>query len=246
MLNITYKIKGLTFHEIWFASKAPFTIKSLLGLYCYRDTLVQSNHIGVKKEEKYTLIHDLSMDEDDIFKTFQASLRTKIRKCDRIEGFRYEMNYSSKKLFLEFHSDFAHAKSLPHISDRSMDKYGNNLFYLVGYLDGTLTNMQVYLFDKNTGVVRLLHSISSLHHESSSSVRGKIGWINRFFHWQTMKHFKRLSFRVFDWGGFNNGANADLIGIDEFKATFGGEKVKLFDYYSYPYFLVKKIQEMLL
>ena len=245
MLNITYKIKGLTFNELWFASKVPLSTMSLFGLYCYRDSRVESKHSFLKKEEKYTLINDLSLDEEVIFQSFQSSLRTKIRKCNKIEGFTYEMNYESKARFLDFHTDFATAKSLPHVSNRSMDKYGENLFYLSGYLDGKLTNMQVYLFDKNAGVVRLLHSISSLHDETSSSVRGKIGWINRFLHWQTMVHFKALSFKTFDWGGFNNGADEGFAGIDEFKATFGGEKVKLFDYYTYPYFMVKKIQEKL-
>lgn len=231
---------------MWFTSQKPLPKKRLLGFYCYRDSLVECDSIFLKKEEKYTLINDLSLSEEEIFKTFQSSLRTKIRKCDRMEGFTYQMDYSSKEMFLDFHTEFANAKSLPHIGDRSMDKYGENLFYLSGYLDGKLTNMQVYLFDKSEGVVRLLHSISSLHDETSSSVRGKIGWINRFFHWQTMVQFKGLDFKTFDWGGFNNGAEAGFAGIDEFKATFGGEKIKLFSYYSYPYLLMKKIQEKFL
>lgn len=246
MLSIIYKIKGLTFREMWFSSEVPLENMSTLGLNCYRDSRIDVNNTGLIKEEKYTLIHDLRMEKDEIFSQFKSNVRNEIRKSKKIEGFRYHFDHSSKEQFLQFYTQFANAKNLAVISKRSIDKYGENLFYISGYLDGVLTNMQVYIVDKESGVVRLLHSISRLFAVEDAAIRAKIGWINRCFHWQTMIHFKTLSFHTFDWGGYNNGVDAGLAGIDKFKASFGGSKMKLFDYYTYPYFVVKKIQERLL
>lgn len=243
MLNIAYKIKGLSFKETWFASELPLNGSSLLGLYCYRDSRIDVNNFFLVKEEKYTLITDLNLEEEVLFSQFKSNVRNEIRKCEKIEGFSYNFGQSSKKQFLNFYTQFALAKSLTPISKRSIDKYGENLFYLSGYLDGILTNMQVYIIDKKSGTIRLLHSISILYAVEGGSKRAKIGWINRYLHWRTMLYFKRLSFQTFDWGGYNNGADVGLAGIDKFKASFGGEKIKLFDYYSYPYFWLKKIQE---
>ncbi|MBU1669387.1 hypothetical protein KKC13_13355 [bacterium] len=243
MLSIAYKIKGLTFCEMWFASEMPLESVSILGLNGYRDSRMDVNNLFLLKEEKYTLVNDLRMEKEVIFSLFKSNVRNEIRKCKKIKGFTYHFDQSSKEQFLQFYTQFSNAKNLAPISKRSIDKYGENLFYISGYLDGILTNMQVYIVDQESGVVRLLHSISILYDVDDTSVRAKIGWINRYLHWQTMMHFKRLSFETFDWGGYNNGVDAGLAGIDKFKASFGGDKIKLFDYYTYPYFVIKKIQE---
>jgi len=245
MLTVNYKLKGLAFHELWFSPKIPIDM-SLLGLYCYRDSRAESKSLFFKKEEKYTLVNDLTEEKDKLFSKFKSNVRNEIRKCEKIEEFKYNSDTTSKEQFLEFYTRFANAKSLALINKRSIDKYKDNLLYVSGYLDGELTNMQVYLVDKEAGMVRLLHSISTLHDVDSPSVRAKIGWINRYLHWSTMLHFKAFSFKVFDWGGYNNGVDTGLAGIDKFKASFGGEKIKLFDYYSYAYFVIKTLREKIL
>jgi len=246
MLTISYKLKGLSFNELWFSSKIPLSTTSLLGLYCYRDVRIETDRLGLIKETKYTLINNLTLDKEKLFSQFKSNVRNEIRKSEKIENFKSSSDYTSQEQFLEFYTRFANAKSLPLIEERAIDKYGDNLFYLSGYINEQLTNMQVYLVDKEGGMVRLLHSISMLYAEDSSTIRAKIGWINRYLHWKAMLHFKALSFTTFDWGGYNNGVDAGLAGIDKFKASFGGEKIKLFNYYSYPYFLLKLLHEKFL
>lgn len=246
MLNLDYKIKGLVFHELWFTSKVPLNNRTLLGLYCYRDSRMSIEHPLLKREEKYTLVNDISLEKDEIFSKFKSNVRNEIRKCEKIENFTYALDATNKEQFLDFYREFAEAKSLPIIQKKSIDKYGDNLIYLSGEVDGKLTNMQVYIVDNNGEIVRLLHSISVLHNIDSPTLRAKIGWINRYLHWHTMIYFRDKGFKVFDWGGYNNGVDAGLSGIDKFKASFGGEKIKLFDYYSYPYFIAKTIHERFL
>jgi len=225
MLKISYKIKGLHLIESWFASKVPMGKISLLRLCCYRDSRVDINIFGLKKEKKYTLINDLTQEEVDIFSDFKPNVRNEIRKHTKIDNFLHHSGYKSKRVFLEFYKKFAEAKGLTPIKEHSIDKYGDNLFYIQGSLDGVLTNIQVYIVDKESGTVRLLHSISKLYErdsgmggfspkeEDAKSIVSKfckksnrqretrIGWINRYLHWHTMLHFKDKGLKL-------------LIGVD--------------------------------
>jgi len=246
MLKISYKIKGLTLNECWFSSKVPIDKASLLSFYCYRDTSVDIESKALKKEKKYTLINDLTQERDKIFSSFKPNVRNQIRKFDKSEEFSYSSNHESKELFLEFYSRFAEAKGLSKVEENSIDKYGKNLFYISGYLDGVLTNMQVYIEDKNSGTVRLLHSISTLYEKGDKHKQAKIGWINCYLHWHSILYFKEEGFKTFDWGGYTNDINSPLAGIDKFKASFGGEKVVLYNYYTLGYYTLKIIQERIL
>jgi lipid II:glycine glycyltransferase (peptidoglycan interpeptide bridge formation enzyme) len=260
MLTINYKIKNLSLTEVWFSSKLSTNKSSLLQFCCYRDSRVNKNLLGLKKEVKHTLINDLTQEEEELFATFKPNVRNEIRKHNKIENFVYHSDFTSQKVFLDFYKTFAEAKKLANIRKHSIDKYGENLFYVHGDLDGYLTNMQVYLIDKNSGIVRLLHSISRLY-EKDITIKGftpeqekasyrkkatKIGWINRYLHWYTMLYFKEKGFKTFDWGGYTNNPNSSLAGIDKFKASFGGKKIELYDYYTLPYYTMKVIQERIL
>lgn len=247
MLKISYRIKGLPLNEIWFASKMELKKSHIIsGLYCYRQAKFNIDIIGLKKEIIYTLLNDLTDDREKIFSRFKPNVRNEIRKFDKIEEFSYRADYDSKELFLEFYRCFAKAKKLPEVEEKSINKYHSNLFYLSGYLDGILTNMQVYLLDKESGIVRLLYSISTLYEEEDKHRGAKIGWINRYLHWHTMLHFKREGFKTFDWGGYTNDPNSPLAGIDKFKASFGGKKVVRYNYYTLPYYALKVIQDRII
>jgi hypothetical protein len=243
MLTINYRVKGLNLHEFWFASDVPLEKGSLLELACYRDSRVNRDILGLKKEKKYTLVNDLREEETNLFLTFKPNVRNEIRKHEKIDNFVYHSDFNSKKLFLNFYKKFAEAKSLPIIQEYAIDKYQENLFYIQGSLDGELSNMQVYLIDQSSGVVRLLHSISTLYEHKSRQRDTQIGWINRYLHWQTMLDFKAKGFKIFDWGGYTNDPNSPLAGIDKFKASFGGKKIELYDYYTLPYYAIKILQE---
>ena len=246
MLNISYKMKGLGLHEVWFAPIIPVSKKSLFGFYCYRDSRVESKKKGLTEEVKYTLVNDLTIDKEKIFAGFKSNVRNEIRKGKKIPEFTYQADYESRILFLEFYRSFAKAKNLPDIKPYSIEKYGDNLFYLAGYLDNKLTNMQLYLIDKESGIVRLLHSISTLHEESDKTKRAKIGWINRYLHWHAIGYFIDYGFKSLDWGGYSNNPTSGLAGIDKFKASFGGQKIKLYDYYTLPYQFIKMLQSKFL
>jgi lipid II:glycine glycyltransferase (peptidoglycan interpeptide bridge formation enzyme) len=242
MLSLKFEIKGLSFYEYWFSNSIGKSKKEYFGFYCYRDSYNDSKVQGFVQEKKYTLINDLTQSPDALFGSFKSNVRNEIRKCEKIEALEFKIDQSSMGKFIEFYRDFATAKSLSYLKIRSLEKYGKNLYYISSYLEKKLTNMQVYIVDKESGRVRLLHSISMLHKEQDKHKRASIGWINRFLHWKMMLLFKRLGYHTFDWGGYTNDSNSPLAGIDKFKASFGGKKVALYDYFSYPFFTLKTLQ----
>jgi len=246
MLKVSYKIKGFTLNEFWFDSEVLSDKSSLSSLSCYRDSPVEIDSFLLKKEKKYTLISDLKESEEEIFSKFKANVRNEIRKFQKIKSFTLTQNYESKVEFIDFYSHFAKAKGLPKVEPFSIDKYKDNLFYISGYLEGRLTNMQVYLIDREGKNVRLLHSISTLYKEEYQHQHTQIGWINRYLHWHTMLHFKSQGFERFDWGGYSNNPNSPLAGIDKFKSSFGGKRVTLFNYYTLGYYALKTLQERIL
>lgn len=246
MLRISYKLKGVNLNEIWFASDMKLSKAMIItGLYCYRQATFDIDIVGFKKEKRYTLINDLKDDKEKIFSKFKPNLRNEIHKFDKSKELTYSSDYDSKEIFIKSYIDFAKAKGIPNITKSSIDKYGKNIFYVKGYLEGELTNIQLYLLDRESGILRLQHSISTLYKEKDKKRKAKIGWINRSLHWKTMLEFKGLGFKTFDWGGYTNDPNSALAGIDIFKASYGGVKVVRYNYYTLPYYALKKIQERL-
>ena len=64
---------------------------------------------------------------------------------------------------------------------------------------------------------------------ASSNNALKIGG-NHFLMWEALKYFKKMRFQFFEFGEgfFENNTNQDLLNLNHFKKSFGGEKYPLF------------------
>ena len=59
-------------------------------------------------------------------------------------------------------------------------------------------------------------------------------------------YFKEKGFKIYDFGGFAKDTNDEsLKGINNYKLLFGGKVVPCTDYYSYNYWLLKKIAKII-
>jgi len=240
---LKYKINNINIYEKFFAEKEnDFNVNSLKFIV-YRDARVNLKFWKYKQDIKYTLINDLSKEEDEIFASFTSNIRNEIRKVEKIDNFSYSYNTITMLEFIEFYNSFAISKGLNPLRERRIKKYAGNLFYLSAYLKDKLTNVQVYIVDKENKIVRLLYSVSTIHSLEDKQRRKNIGFINKFLHWQAISYFKKNNFLIFDWGGYGNDPNnKTLAGIDKFKKSFGGEIIEIYDYYSIPFFILKSIK----
>lgn len=244
-MKIKNKISFLEIDEIWFANENDFNINCMFSLKIYRNITKHIKKYFCFQEKKYTLYTNLNENSDDIFKLFVSNLRNEIRKVDKLDNSLVEFNSIEKNEFIEFYNVFAKSKSLPLLTNRRLEKYKDNLLYISAKLDDELTNIQVYIIDYKNKIVRLLYSVSTIHGLDDKTKRNRIGWINKALHWKSILYFKENNFNIFDWGGYGNDENnLELAGIDKFKKSFGGEVIEVYDYYSLPVFILKKLKEL--
>jgi len=91
-----------------------------------------------------------------------------------------------------------------------------------------------YIEDKETGLVRLMKSASMRLDERYDA--GQIARANKLLHYFTIKHFKEEGLQEYDFVGW-----ANQQGLLEFKQSFGAAPLNVFNYYSLPYYLKKKL-----
>ena len=193
-MKIKNKISFLEIDEIWFANENDFNMNCLFSLKVYRNTRKNIKKLFCFQEKKYTLYTNLNEKNDDIFKLFTSNLRNEIRKVNKLDNYLVEFNSIEKKEFIDFYNIFADSKNLPLLTNRRLEKYGDNLFYISAKLDDELTNVQVYIVDKENNIVRLLYSVSTIHGLDDKIKRNRIGWINKSLHWQSITYFQEKGF----------------------------------------------------
>ncbi len=240
---IKYKLKALTFYEDWFSLKPCSMYKIFI---VYRGSKINKKTFYIKKK-KWTLVSDLTLDEDEIKQQFTSTFRNQINKVKKNLDIKIIFDGININEFLEFYNrQFAKAKNLAYLKKYQLEKFNNKIFFISGYFEDKLTNMQAYIYDENQKKVRLLHSASIIHVIEDNKKRNIVGWINKALHFETMKCFKKLEYKEFDWGGYGNDeSNKATSGIDKFKDSFGGKKIKLYDYYSISFYILSKIKEFI-
>lgn len=242
-MKIINKIKFLQINEYWFVQKEEDIRGCLCSFNVYRDSRVDIRKRFCFQEKKWTLVTDLSIDKEEIFKQFSSNLRNEIRKVQKLENVIISYNEIDKNTFINFYNDFAKEKQLDLLDERRLNKYGNNLFFVSAKLDNELTNVQVYIVDEVLKISRLLYSVSTIHGLEDKIKRNQIGWINKALHWYAIEYMQKNGFEIFDWGGYSNDKNNKaLAGIDKFKKSFGGELVEIYDYKSFPFYLLEQLR----
>jgi len=244
-MKLVNKVKFLNIQEYWFCNEKEEIGNCLFSLSVYRDSRVKLNKSFCTQERKWTLVTDLLVDKEEIFKQFSSNLRNEIRKVQKLENVVVSYNEIDKETFINFYNDFAKEKQLDRLNERRLNKYGNNLLFISAKLDNELTNIQVYIIDKVFKISRLLYSVSTIHGLEDKIKRNQIGWINKALHWYTIEYLQSCyRLEVFDWGGYSNDKNNKaLAGIDKFKKSFGGELIEIYDYKSFLFYLLEKIRK---
>ncbi len=58
----------------------------------------------------------------------------------------------------------------------------------------------------------------------------KVGLLNRWLHWQAIRHYREAGLRIYDLGGLNFDESSPAYGITQFKLSFGGTVVHEHNY----------------
>lgn len=227
MIIIKKKKKGILIEQKWFPIEKEN--RDIWKVMMYHQTLLDFRSLFFHREEYHTLLTDLTDPLEEIFHRFSSTVKNEIRRAEK-EGLEF---YGKETLerFVPFYNDFAVAKGLATKSVGELKMYGESLVVTSASWEGKIIAVHSYLMDNECKRVRLLHSGTSRLVEGVD--RNRIARGNKYLHYLDMEMFKKEGMYVYDWGGYAyNTVDPGLMGVNKFKASFGGKEVKEFNYYS--------------
>lgn len=200
----------------------------------YMQSSVVEPRAGYVQEVFYTKHIDLTQEEKQILAAFSPNTRREIARATR-EGI--EMHESADlEEFVPFFNKFAENKGLDYrVKRETFRKTRSGLRLFKAIKDGHTIAMHLYVCDYRKARVRLLYSASLLRDEGKVISNAIIGVANKAAHFHEMRLFKQQGFRILDFGGYAyQTQDPDLIKINFFKDSFGGELVREANFRSFP------------
>lgn len=232
MVYADYKKWKITIGHLWFSTKFPVNEKkpSILYQHGCEENL---KGFGIKSSIQHTLITDLTVSEEDLYKKIRKNYRYEIRRAEK-EG--VELHYYSAdemKNKPELLNSFARTYNQMY-ADKNMSvsfnrklieayMHKNGICFTVGFYQNEPLVFHSYIKDENH--VRFFYSASPFRAQKELS--NVIARMNKALHWHDLKKFKEMGIQLYDWGGIANPEQPN--GIDEFKMGFGGAQK---DYYN--------------
>lgn len=234
MIKYSKKIYFKKIQESWFDGQISFwDLFSFKAVY----------HLKIKKvmwgipEVTHTLELDLEQEKQTIFSNFSKSYRQQIRKAEE-DGVTIETN-SDIETFVEFFNRFAAKKGTFSTSKNRIIEKKNYLLLSFAKHNEKIVAAHSYLIDRDLKISRHYQTATARFEDNLN--KNLVGEANKYLLATNLIGFKDEGFKVFDFGGYaNNTADESLLGINNYKLKFGGKIVECKNYYSVPYWLLKK------
>ena len=240
MVSYYKKIYFLKVSESWF--QYQFNLKNIFSFNVFYHLKKSGKWIPAVKVYSHTLELDLQKDNQEIFASFSKQIRQQIRIGEK-DGTDCSFK-NDVASFVAFYNDFAMRKNTWQTSETRIKDIGENIKISFATNNGLVLATHSYLVDKELGIVRNLHSASRRLDDSYD--KNLIGRANKMLMVSDILYFKNNGFKTFDFGGFaKDTKNVNLKGINNYKLLFGGELVRCTNYYSFNYWIFKKISKLL-
>lgn len=221
MVKIQSIAHGTPIIDVWYAREKI----SDKGIIHYRQAIFKPDD---KCEEFVTVENDLTLSEEDIIAGISKNGRYEIRRAERenvktVLKRRGEITEGEIDDFIVFFKEFWSTKDIEFDGGvnlkRELSQYNSIGALAMGtaVINDTVCVYHTYIEDDTQ--VRLLHS-ASLFRTNEDVPKSILGMANRLLHKNEMIEFKNSGKLIYDWGGA--GTTEDVIGITEFKKSFGG------------------------
>lgn len=221
------------------ANKVSLKDKLLLTQF---NNYLGASVFGMAKHIGHTILVDLSLSEDELLSNCKSNTRNEIRRAIR-EDFFFEKEESIAD-FVSFYNDFASEKGIPTISERDVTCYGDHIEIYKSGRDGKIMTMHANIIDKENSSATLLYSASIRF--SDGVDRKDIGFSNRFLHYKEFILFKQNNLCQYDFNGISiDPEDKERYAISQFKASFGGEHKEVIWLYSWPFFVINRIKNVI-
>lgn len=190
---------------------------------------------GAKGRLFTTLVHDLTLSEQDLWQTIDRDTQYEIRRAER-EGvavrFMFVPSSACIDRFIGVHdSSQSRERWLPPVNRQLLSDLAaeQSLAISHSHRDGD-SAFSSHAYVVKAGRARLLYSVSHFHNATSKQDRQFAGRANRYHCWQDVKAFREQGLLIFDWGGWYEGQqDSRRAGINSFKQGFGGTRERRFD-----------------
>lgn len=225
---------GLSFTQVWYPTgpevirkemeratvvsviNAPFDAKSS-GLLDFQ----------AKSEDWWTTFIPLTLPKEELFKrTDPKSCRYEIRKTEKL-SYSVSVNEKMDEAH-ELIQNFIKRKNYRPPLTRAEWKEIKEFRHVHSiHLNGQIVAAHVMLLDPPTRV-RLLISAGLSRNEKK--IGRLLGALNRRLHWEEILFYKAQGYEQYDFGGIYPDPNHPFHGIGQFKTSFGGDNVKLYNF----------------
>jgi hypothetical protein len=243
MVSFKKKFYLFTLIDTWFRSKTGIENLVNLRTYSFVQDSTSSKPLFCIGRESYTLISDLTQSETELEEKFSSSVKKEVRKAES-EEVEFIANQELDS-FIDFYNQFAGMKSLYQVKDSMKNALTQDQYWItLAKYNGEILNAKLYLYDRELGIVRSF--LSANKRSDDPAIKRKVGIAGKFLMAKSMYFFKEQGFTTYDFGGIAEGTkDKGLQGINEFKASFGGQKKKDINLDSLPYYFLRKISEKL-
>lgn len=242
MIRYYKKFYFIKVYENWFQYK--YRLSNVFGLNVYWHVKKQDRKtIPATRFISHTIELDLNQETDAINAGFSKQIRQQARIAET-EGINCSFNITDIDTFVEFFNDFARKKNTNLVSRRRMEEFGEGIKLSFALYNGELLAAHSYLVDKEAGIVR--HHHAATRRLDDQIDRNLIGRANKYLTVKNIHHFKEEGYKTFDFGGYaRDTTDESLKGINNYKLLFGGTVVESVNYFSYGYWLLKKLSKLL-
>lgn len=242
MVSFYKKFFFFKIRETWFSYEFKISDLFTLNAYLAIRNFKQSPKWGIKVIT-YSIENSLVEDADVIFSRFSTTTRKDIKRAERA-GIECCF-FNDIDRFVDFYNSFAKIKNIPGTSRQRMEEMGEYLKMSCALLNGQLLQVHSYLIDNELKIVGG-YSSASLRFDSTVDY-SLVSKANKLLHYKDMLYFKDQGFRLYDFGGYTeNTTDESLIGINEFKLSFGGQKTESLNIVSFNYYILKGIRKFLI
>ncbi len=225
---IRIKGRAAVYGEVWYDEEPPRDSGVDIVLYCQRETPIAD----ARTVPFFSLVTDLSVNEDAIMGQFGKDCRYKIRRAETKDGLHMEfLTDPESRLdeFRAFYDAFARQKSLE-------PSYHQWLVAACTARQLVLTSASrndealVWHAYVMCGQTARLQYTGSCFRNKENDYRALVGRANRWLHWREMLRFKEMGMTRYDWGGlFEDESVPERAGINQFKKDFGGRQERTYD-----------------
>lgn len=242
MVKFDYGRMGLTIREMAFGTMGDVQQKGCDVVYMHSNDTDRVNvekHISGRmiRQEQYTLVNDLSQEENVLYDKITKNYRYEIRRAQKEGTVCETIDKKSKDLdnilaeFKDIYETMFSSKGMRNKFNESLVRNGIKAENILITKATNPNNSKcvvyhAYLVDGENAM--LMYSASTLATSVEKEEVNLIGWMNKFLHWYDMKQFKDAGLKKYEWGGIGNKENPS--GIAKFKMCFGGETVKYYNY----------------